>query len=295
MLQTVIHVQNQLGEGPCWDDRTQLLYWVDIYGHLIQRYDPATKVYTRFQMSEMVTSIWPTVSDRFVVTTSNGIALWQPGTETLTKIATVELGGVNMRLNESGVDAEGRIWFGCMEIDAADRQALGAKLFHMSPEGVVTVKDTGIGLANGIGWSSDQQTMYLVDSYQGIILAYTTSKSDASLSQRRTLIQVTEPGAAPDGLRVDADGNLWVALYNGAKVVQYSPQGQLLAEIAVPVAKPTCCVFAGTTFSDLYISTTQEGYPQSELTPESQMGDLFVTTVAAHGLPMNRFDDRFWW
>jgi sugar lactone lactonase YvrE len=133
---------------------------------------------------------------------------------------------------------------------------------------------TGLTISNGIGWSPDGTTMYLADSGTGDISAFDFDQATGALGRRRTVVHVTTPNAVPDGLTVDHRGNLWVALWDGGALVQYRPDGLLLATVPLPVDRPTSCAFGDPGGETLFITTAREGLEDAALARQPDAGRL---------------------
>lgn len=212
--------------------------------------------------------------------TLRGFAFWNPHIHALDLIADPEAGKPDARFNDGKVDGGGRFWAGT--------QAPGttSSLFRLDPDLAVHVMDTGIGIANGIGWAPDRRTMYFGDSRRRTIYAYDFDPSTGGIENRRSWLTLRddEPGV-PDGLAVDSDGFVWSARWDGAKVCRYDPAGKLEREIPMPVQRPTSCAFGGDDLKTLYITSAWSRQSQQCNRPGPLEGDVFCLQVDVKGLP----------
>ena len=145
-------------------------------------------------------------------------------------------------MNDAACDPQGRFWAGTL---ADDHRAGGGALYRLDPYGATELVRDGLTISNGLGWSPDGGTMYLVDSGPRVVHAFAFDGERGTISAQRVLLTVSEDVGAPDGLAVDAAGDLWVAIYGGGRVDRYSPDGALRETLSVPAEQSTCCAFAG--------------------------------------------------
>ena len=160
----------------------------------------------------------------------------------LRELAQPEAGRTDVRMNDGICDPQGRFWAGTM---AYDETPGAGRLYRLELDGRCTLVLDGLTISNGMGWSPDGTTMYLADSGAGDVDAFDFDPPGGTLDQRRTFAHVSVPGAAPDGLTVDSNGDVWVALWNGGAVARYAPDGALRETLPVPVDRPTSCAFGG--------------------------------------------------
>lgn len=161
-------------------------------------------------------------------------------------------GSGDVRMNDGACDAHGRFWAGTMAYD--ESPGAGA-LYRLELDGSCTTVLTGLTISNGIGWSPDGATMFLVDSGTARIDAFDFDASSGDISRRRTIVAIEEPGVAPDGLTVDEDGGILVALWGGGAIRRYGLEGALLTTVPLPVDRPTSCAFGGRDRSTLFVTT----------------------------------------
>jgi sugar lactone lactonase YvrE len=147
-----------------------------------------------------------------------------------------------------------------------------------------------LSLSNGLGWSPDNKTMYLIDTLENHILQFDFNLEDGSISNKKPIITIPDNDGSPDGMCVDEEGMVWIALYGGKKVVRYNPKtADRLAEVDVPAQNITCCVFGGPDLGTMYITTASEGVDEAGLRQFPQTGSVFSVQLPVKGLPVNRF------
>ncbi len=266
-----------LGEGPVWDARADALYWVDIPAGLVHRLtrpglDPAGQ-HTVWDVGEEVGAVVPRASGGLVLAARSGFRWLDPDTGSVTPIAPLDL-GAGIRMNDGACDPAGRFFAGSM----ADDEAEGAgTLYRLDPDHSVRAVLAGVSVSNGIGWSPDGTLMYYVDSPSRQIDVLDFDVATGELTGRRPFIGIDLGAAVPDGLTVDADGCVWVALWAGGAVLRLGPDGELLQDIELPVPRVTSCVFGGAELRTLFITTAASD--------DGSGGELFSCQPGAVGLP----------
>ena len=264
------------GEGPVWSERWGGLRWLDMLaGDVLQL--SADGEITRRHVDAVVATVRPRNGGGAVLALERGFALEEPdGT-------LVQLGPLwsdpGVRMNEGGCDPDGRFYGGSMRYDAAEG---GGSIHRLDPDGSTTVVIEGVTISNGLEWSPDGSLAYYVDTSTQRIDVFDYDR-ERGLSGRRPFAEA--PGG-PDGLTVDAEGGVWVALYAGASVRRYTPEGVLDEVVEVPVSRATACTFGGPDLDQLFITTSQEN-----LAPEAEpaAGSVFVATPGVRGRPVREF------
>jgi sugar lactone lactonase YvrE len=255
-----------LGEGPAWVARDRALLWVDIDNHLVHRTVPETLADDTFDVGESVGAVVPRERGGLALAVRHGFALADAWRGPIRKLATVEENKPKNRMNDGKCDRRGRFWAGMYGKDGG--------LYRLDPDGRVTQMLGGIACSNGIAWTADDRTMYYIDSVTKGVDAFDYGLEDGSIAARRRVITVAD--ATPDGMTIDAEGCLWVALWGGRAVRRYTPDGRIDTEIAVPALQVTSCVFGGPKLEDLYITCARTGRSPSDLADEPHAGGVFV-------------------
>ena len=273
-----------LGEGPRWDAATQTLLWVDIPARLVHRYDPASGANTTQQTADVVSLALPRQRGGVVIGLPDGLHLLDRERSPL--VAAIEPGQIGTRTNDGACDAAGRLWVGTM---ALDERSPVAGLYRVDAYLGVTTVLTGTTISNGLGWSPSGTSFYFIDSPTCRIDVFDFDAASGALENRRPLAAVEVEGAVPDGLTVDAEGGVWVALHGGWGLRRYSPEGELLAEVGLPIARITSCCFGGPGLRDLYVTTRREGLSDAEVAAQPLAGALLRLDVGVAGLPTHAF------
>ena len=284
-FQALIHYHNDLGEGPMWDAREGALFWLDINRAKIQRYDPQSKDVKVFDMPMRVTALGLRRRGGFVAATEKGFHFWDGKSTLLEFISHPEEGKAGARFNDGKVDRAGRFWAGTMDA----RNATSA-LYRLDADLSVNRMEAGITISNGIGWSTDNRKMYFVDTLHYTVYEYAFNLQSGAISNRKVFLQVDKDGGVPDGLTVDSQGYVWIAFYDGWKVVRYTPDGKEDARVELPVARPTCPAFGGAELDQLYVTTAIDGLTEEELAKQPLAGDVFVIEAGVRGLAEPMFE-----
>ena len=263
-------------EGPRWDaDRAELI-WVDILAgevHTATIGDGGHAEPVRtLQVGRHVGAAAPAAAGGYVLAAAGGFCHVDDD-GALTELAQPEAGRPEVRMNDGNCDPQGRFWAGTMAY--AETPGAG-RLYRLELDGRCTLVLDGLTISNGMGWSPDGTTMYLADSGTGDIFAFDFNPAGGTLGPRRTLAHVDIPGAAPDGLTVDSDGDLWVALWNGGALARYAPDGKLRETVPVPVDRPTSCAFGGRDGATLFVTTSRDGLDAAELARQPQAGHVLA-------------------
>lgn len=277
-VELVLDCKNQLGEGPMWSAAEKALYWVDILDNCFHRLDPRTGQTRRYAIDTMVGTVVLRQSAGFVLATQRGFEFYDGQSSEAKLIAAPEAGKPNSRFNDGAVDRQGRFWAGTMgQRDAA--------LYRLDADLSVHKMETGISTSNGIGWSPDNRTMYYTDSSPRQIYAYDFDAATGQIANRRIFVQLPESDGVPDGLTVDSEGCIWSAVWDGWRIVRYTPDGAVDREVSVPVQRPTSCMFGGDNLDELYITSARTGFSEEDLKSQPLAGGLFRFRPGVKGLP----------
>ena len=277
-VQCVADVHAVLGEGPVWVARETALYWLDIKGRKIFRLDSQGGV-TEWDTPLRVGSIVPRKSGGFIGGTETGMAAIDPEAGRFDILFNPEDDLPGNRFNDGKLDRQGRFWAGTM--DDNERSDSGT-LYRIGRDLDCLPIDSGYRVTNGPAFSPDGKRMYHNDSARQV--TYVFDLDGDEVGERRTFLQFKEGEGFPDGMTVDADGCLWIALWDGWAVRRYSPAGEWLETVKMPVARPTSCAFGGRDLDRLYISSASIGLDQNALQMQPNAGGLFMMTPGVRGL-----------
>jgi sugar lactone lactonase YvrE len=278
----------ELGESCRWDEVRRELYWVDLLtGRFFRAKADGTQVdiIALYQVEGFITALAPYEdrSDGWIVAINATLAQLDE-TGKARELARPEGHQAKVvRANDGAADPWGRFWVGSMAYDA---EVGRGSLYRFHEATGVEKMFGGVTISNGIGWSPDERTMYYVDTGPGTISAFVVD-GRGDISSRRVLVQFDEEKeGGPDGLCVDAEGAIWVALWGGYQVRRYSPSGELLARVAVSTAQPSCCAIGGENGTTLYVTTAREDLTESVLASQPDAGRIFCADIEVPGLPL---------
>ena len=277
--------KGDLGEGLLWDERNETIMWVDAFKKIINVWNPATKNLNSQEFDSIVTSIAKRESGGYVV--AAGLKLIELDNDLkVTKSTPLEMPFDNVRTNDGNVDINGNYWVGAFANDAKPNQG---NLRRISPnlDSKVFLKD--ITIANGMDWSPDNKICYYIDTPTKKVSRFKFNTETSELEGELEAIDVSQYSGAPDGMCVDALGNLWVAFWGGGCVRSFSPSGELLAQVDVAATLVTNCAFGGPDLSTLFITCAVASYEDFVKGDEPLAGSLFKADVGAQGRLQNNF------
>jgi sugar lactone lactonase YvrE len=282
----VLDVKAELGEGPIWDDRRQRLLFVDIMRGHIHEFDPATGSDRVVNVGRPVGSVALCQRGDWIAATSLGFFRINPETGRQSHLASVEADDPDTRMNDGYVDARGRFWAGTMSVSGGRER--GA-LYRLDPDGTVHQMLTRVSISNGLDWSPDSRTFYFTDLALSRIDRFDFNLATGAISNRRPFVDFPQEIGFPDGLIVDAEGYVWVGLWEGGSIHRYAPNGDLVLVIPVPASQTTKCAFGGPDLKDLYITSAWIGLDAAERGRQPLAGGLFRVRPGAKGRAPNRF------
>ena len=287
--------QAQLGEGVRWDARRSELLRVDIVRGTVFRDrvldGGGLAAVQRYELPWPVGMIAPIDGDDgWLLGAGRGFVHLAPDGRHRT---ITEVSGPGTRMNDGAADPQGRYWGGSL---ADDHHAGGGAFYRLDRNGHAEQVLDGLTIPNGVGWSPDGRTMYLVDSGPRVVHAFAFDGDRGAIADERVLLTVPEDVGAPDGLTVDAAGDLWIAIYGAGQVRRYSPEGELRETLAVPAAQTTCCAFGGPGLHTLYVTTATENWTDEQRAAEPAAGLVYRLETGATGVAAAPYrPDPAWW
>jgi xylono-1,5-lactonase len=286
----VCSVGAELGEGPIWVARERALWFVDIKGLRVRRYDPATGRHGVWPAPSKPGFVIPVRGGGFLVGMKSGLHRFDPATGSFEHLAAVEPHTPDNRLNDASVGPDGCVWFGSM--DDLEQSPTGA-LYRLDARGRQAVLDAGYVITNGPAFSPDGSVFYHTDTLSGVVYAFDHSEP-GKLSGKRVFARIDSQDGYPDGTTVDAEGCVWIALWAGWGVRRYSPAGQWLATVRIACANVTKIAFGGEDGCTAFATTAWKGLSSTERAAQPLAGDLFRFRAAAPGLPCReaQLDER---
>jgi len=279
--------RDQLGESPVWDERRQLLYWIDALAGLIHALDTLTGSVEQFSVPAPIGSLALRGDGGAVLALRNGFAAYDFDTRTLTEGPSIGLDHPKVRLNDGKADSRGRFLAGTMHGDrAADEAPLGG-LYRLDASGALELLETDLAVSNGPCFSPDGRTFYIADSARRIIWAYDYSP-EGPLANKRVFVNTEPQGSGCDGATIDSDGYLWSVLVRIGKIARFAPDGTIVRTIDMPVRHPTSVSFGGPGLDVLYVTSISRSHALGDDHPDA--GGLFgVEGLGVRGLPACRF------
>ena len=279
------NTKGDLGEGLLWDERNQTIMWVDAFVKIINTWDPATKILIERKYDSLVTSIAKRESGGYVVAAGLKLNTLNDNLDVISS-SPLEMPNENVRTNDGNVDLNGNYWVGSFANDAKPKQG---NLRRISPNLQSKVFLQDITIANGMDWSLDNKICYYIDTPTKKVSRFNFNTETSEFEGELEAIDVSQYSGAPDGMCVDAAGNLWVAFWGGGCVRSFSPSGELLAQVDVAATLVTNCAFGGPDLSTLYITCAIPSYEDFVKGEEPLAGSLFKAEVGAKGRLQNNF------
>ena len=284
--EVVVEKRARVGEGSIWDAEKQLLYWVDILSHQLYIYDPKTRENRTIETCQAVGTVVPRASGGLMLALHNGFASVDLDTEKITPFADPERDIPANRFNDGKCDPAGRFWAGTMAFDTEpDRGAL----YCLDVDHTVSKKVSPVTISNGIVWTADHKTMYYIDTQLDNVRAYDYDVDTGAIHNERVVVE-NQGGGHFDGMSIDAEGMLWIALFGGWGVSCYNPDnGELLQEVDLPFAQVTSCAFGGENLDELYITSAVHTMDEQALAEQPLAGALVRIDPGVRGVPAHSY------
>lgn len=280
-LKCVWEAEASLGEGPLWVEHENAVYWVDIFSNKVHRYSLADGARKTWTFEEPVTSLAEREQGGFVATVRDGFAFVDLDSGSFEAIEMPETGIANNRFNDGKVDAQGRYWAGTM--DESQKLESGA-LYCLHGDLSLHKMDENYIITNGPTFSVDSKTLYHTDTIKRTIYAFDLNPK-GEISNKRVFVQLeNEDEGSPDGMTIDSDNCLWLCHFGGSRITRYSPEGEVLQVIPMPVPNITSCTFAGSNLDTLYITTARFLVSEEDLSKYPLAGGLFSCKPGVQGI-----------
>lgn len=274
-----------LAESPQWDADADRLLWVDIDPGIVHRLDLATGEDRVTDLGPTVGAVAPRVGGGLVVARRAGFRLLDDDGAIVSEVQA-GAGGDGTRMNDGKCDPAGRFWAGSM---VTGKDGTHAALFRLDADLSVQPVVEGVTVSNGLAWSLDGTLLYYIDSVTGGVDAFDFDLATGQIARRRRLVSIPAEEGEPDGMTVDADGCLWVALWGGGQVRRYTPDGRLDAMVELPVSLVTSCCFAGSATDTLVITTASSDLTPQQRAAQPLAGGLFAVDVGTSGFAATPF------
>lgn len=283
-VELAFECDSDLGEGPIWDDRTQELIWLDVTQGKIRFYSPMKDDQFEVALDRPVGSLALTQGDDLWLALRDGFGLYSRESSAINSFIKV-VDSPEIRFNDGAVDARGRFLAGTMGYNPEPHTG---SLYTFTPESGYRVLLPEVGVSNGICWNKNSSQMFFVDSLTQSIQKYDYELGTGSLSNPTVLIKFEEGDGVPDGLTIDQEGSLWVAMWGGSQILKINSSGHIVESFHLPVTKVTSMTFGGGDLQDLYITTARYELSARELSAQPLAGSLFRVRTEVPGFPENR-------
>jgi sugar lactone lactonase YvrE len=290
-IEVAVASPSLLGESPMWHPREQVLYWCDIPGKRLNRWDPKRAELSHWDFDTEPASCAPHLDGSLLLAMRDGLWRFDPRSGERAALSPPPYDPSTERFNDGKCDPQGRFWVGTIHEPREPRAAL-----YRWAGGELTRQADGITTSNGLGWSPNGRTMYWSDTKAHTVYAFDFEPAGGELSNRRVFASfpikqagqdLATYGGRPDGAAVDAEGCYWVAMFEGQRLLRLSPDGQTLREVVLPARCPTMPCFGGADLRTLYVTTSRENRPADELAEQPVAGCVLTLAVDVPGLPVH--------
>ena len=272
-LEIIADYECGCGEGPMWHPDERRLYWIDISPGRIFRYDPASGEHEQCHEGEVLGGFTIQEDGALLLFHPRGVVkLWREGE--LTTVVDERPDMSDLRYNDVIADPEGRAFSGTI--------GRPGKLWRLDTDGTLTVVSEGVAGSNGMGFTPDGTQLYFADSFEHAVFLFDYDRDTGALSNQRVFAAVPEEEGNPDGMTVDAEGYVWLALWDGHCLVRYAPDGTEVRRVRFPARKVTSLIFGGEDYADAYVTTAGGGNKAEE---GEGAGALFRVDLGVRGVP----------
>jgi sugar lactone lactonase YvrE len=274
-----------LGEGAIWNSALQCLHWIDIEGRRVFTYDPTTRENRTYAVGQKVGTVVPRARGGLMLALHKGFATLDLDSGRVAPLPRPpEHDPAVVRFNDGKCDPAGRFWAGTMALVKGPKP-LG-RLHRLDADGSMHVMLRDVGTSNGLVWSLDRCTLYFIDTPLRRVDAFNYNDATGAIASRRAVITVPPDLGRPDGSTIDAEGMIWVAMFEGWSVTRWNPHsGELLQTIRLPVARVTSCAFGGPDLDTLYITSARAGLTDEQRAAQPLAGCLFKVKPGVPGMP----------
>lgn len=272
-----------LGEGALWHPVDHKLWWVDIENGLLQVFDPETGENIQYEMGKRIGTVVPAAGGTAIVALEDGIYSYDFAVKALTFLARAENHQADVRFNDGKCDPAGRFWAGTMAMSSGGPGM--AFLYRYDPDGTIHTMLDSITCSNGIVWSHDKKKMYYIDTPTHQVREYNYDDATGGINFSRVAVEVPPEEGAPDGMTIDEEGHLWVALWGGSAVCCYDPlSGEKLRKVSVPALNVTSCAFGGKDMKTLFITSASIAMDEEAQQKYPQAGGIFSVVTDSKGV-----------
>ncbi|XP_067841473.1 regucalcin-like isoform X1 [Heptranchias perlo] len=292
-IECVVKEKYSVGESPVWEEKHGSLLYVDITEQNVYRWNPTSKQVEKIHVDAPVGAAVPRSSGGYVLAIGKRFAFLDWEKKVVTNIAQIDSDKTNTRFNDGKVDPAGRFLAGTMAIQTrpGELERHQGSLYALQTDQSVVKHFDQVDVSNGLDWSLDHKIFYYIDSLSFTVDAFDYELQSGKISNRRVVYKLEQEEVIPDGQCIDSEGKLWVACYNGGRVLRIDPEtGKRIQTVKLPVSKTTCCCFGGKDYSDLYVTSATKRMDEESLQREPQAGGIFkVTGLGVKGIPSYSF------
>lgn len=274
-------------EGPVWDEETGTIYFIDVEAGKIFSYkDEVSSIDVGEKIGTMALC---KNSENYIVALQSGIYILNPRTGEKKKLADPEADIPMNRFNDGKADPDGRFLAGTLSMDQDENPGPRAALYQISKDSEIKTLIPNVMLANGLTWSTDGKDFYFIDTARHIISHYDYDSETGNISNGKVVITVPDEMGVPDGMTIDEDGNLWVALWGGCAISKWNPKtGKLLDKIEVDALNVSSCCFGGKKMDELFITSASQ---DTDMSKYPLAGNVFRVKPGAKGSLTYKYDD----
>lgn len=289
LVTSVWDAKAELGESPVWHEDEQALYWVDILANTLYRYHPAENLKASWKFASHISAVAPCKNGGLIAAFADGIKFININSGETSFVVDPELSLTQNRLNDGCCDNNGDFWFGSMDLQESEPSG---SFYRLNSQLRCDKVLSNFVISNGPAFSPDGKTIYLTDTLQRTIISASINNADDTpvLENLDVFAKIPKEMGYPDGMAVDSDGYLWVALFAGARIIRLNPDGQVMQTIDMPVPNITKCCFGGTDLKTLFITTAAKGLSKEDRMAYPLAGNLFSVQVDATGLLSTPFN-----
>ncbi|XP_020372861.2 regucalcin-like [Rhincodon typus] len=288
-IECVLKEKYSVGESPTWEEKHGTLLYVDITEQNVYRWHPDSNQVEKVHVDAPVGSVVPWSSGGYVLAIGKRFAFLDWEKKKVTDIAQIDNKKTNVRFNDGKVDPAGRFLAGTMatETQPGEFERHQGALYTLQTNRSVVKQFDQVDISNGLDWSLDHKIFYYIDSLSFTVDAFDYNLQTGKISNRRVVYKLEKDEAIPDGQCIDNEGKLWVACYNGGRILRIDPEtGKRIQTVKLPVSKTTSCCFGGKDYSDLYVTTATKRMDEESLQKEPLAGGIFkVTGLGVKGIP----------
>ncbi len=286
-------VDAEHGEGPVWDVDRQRLHWVDIVGRAVHTFDPSDGVDVCRRLDQQVGAVGLRDDGSLLVAAERGLGVLDPDDPVddparphlLAITVPLEADRPDTRANDGACDPHGRYWIGTMAHD--DHPGAGT-LYRVDRDGSVHPQLGDLTVSNGLAWAPDGATAWFIDSADGRVDRLVVDPDSGDLRERRPFLDLSDAPGDPDGMTIDAEGGLWIAMWGGWQVRRHAPDGRLDIVVSLPVSHPTSCALGGPALDQLWITSSPRDLDEAGRREQPSSGSVFTCAVDVPGVPEPR-------